>query len=201
MTDEEQVGIVWVDGRGAVIGRWEDEPVFDEIESGVPQRRRAVGSVRRGPARPFGGGRVGGSGTEEEHVEAMRRFLADVAERLADLDVVEVSGRGPAHERFAALLRQLDNGRPDDLEVVVRPLSRRPSRPQMAARLRKLVGKPLPRRTTGPYREIEPERDASGRVRRPGRDRLPNPRPRHLPEREEIEREVRIMLADDEPAW
>jgi hypothetical protein len=202
MTDREQVGTVWIDGRGAVIGRWEDdEPVLEEIESGVPPRRRAVGSVRRGPARPFGGGRVGGSGTKGQHVEEMRRFFADVAERVADLDAVEVSGRGPAHERFAAFLRQLSERGDQELEVTVRPLARRPSERQAAARIRKLVGKPLPRRMLGPYRRVDAERDASGRERATGREAFRNPRPRHLPEHEEIELQVRMMLADDEPAW
>jgi hypothetical protein len=201
MTDPERTGLVWIDGRGAVIGRWQDEPILEEIESGVPPRRRAVGSVRRGPARPFGGGRVSGSGTEGQHIEEMRHFLASVAERVADLESVEVSGRGPAHERFAALLRRLSESGDGELEVSVRSLSRRPSTRQMAARLRKLAGEPLPRRTQGPYRPTGPERDASGRERPPGREGLRNPRPRHLPERDHIEREVRMMLAEDEPAW
>jgi hypothetical protein len=201
MTESEGIGTVWIDGRGAVIGRWEDDAVFEEIESDVPPRRRAFGSVRRGPARPFGGGRVPGSGTERQHVEAKRRFFATVAERVADLDTVEVSGRGPAHEQFAGLLRQLNAGGDGELEVEVRPLSRRPSRRQMAARLRKLVGQPLPRRRSGPYRPEEPARDPSGRERPPSRKALRNPRRRHLPEREAIDLEVRMMLAEDEPDW
>jgi hypothetical protein len=131
----------------------------------------------------------------------MRRFLADVAERVADLDAVEVSGRGPAPERLAAALEQLSAKGDGGLEVMTRPLSRRPTPRQRAARLRKLAGEPLPRRTKGPYRPEEPERDASGRPRSPGPERLRNPRPRHLPEHKEIELEIRMMLADDEPAW
>lgn len=200
MTDLERVGTVWIDARGAVIGRWEDEPVFEEIDSAVPPRRRAVGSVRRGPARPFGGGRVKGSGTEEKHVDEMRRFFASVSERVADLDAVEVSGRGPAHDQFAALLERLGERGDGELEVLTRPLSRRPSRRQMAARLRKLVGQPLPRLTKGPYRPVEPPRDASGRPSQPGREELRNPRRRHLPERKEIELEVEMMLAADDAA-
>lgn len=202
MSDATTIGTVWIDSRGAVIGRWEDdEQVFEEIASGVPPRRRAVGSVRRGPARPFGGGRVPGSGTEGQHVEEMRRFFSSVLERVADLDAVEVSGRGPAHERFAAALERLSGAGDGELDVLVRSLSRRPSRPQMAARLRKLVGQPLSRRTKGPYRSVEPERDASGRVSAPGPEQLRNQRPRHLPEQKEIELEIEMMLADDEPAW
>ena len=200
MTDRDGRGIVWIDGRSAVIARWEDEPVFEAIDSGVAPKRRAVGSVRRGPARPFGGGRVPGAGTERQHVDEMRRFFAGVAERVADLESVEVSGRGPVHERFAALLTRLSKRGDGELEVIVRPLPRRPSQRQMAARLRTLAGEPLPRRTKGSYRPIEPERDASGRERLSGREGLRNPRPRHLPEREHIELEVQMMLAEDEPA-
>jgi hypothetical protein len=199
--EPEQIGTVWIDARGAVIGRWQDEPVFEEIASDVPPKRRAVGSVRRGPARPRGGGRVAGTGTEGQHVEEMRHFFASVAERVADLDAVEVSGRGPVHERFAAVLERLSVSGDGRLDVSVRPLSRRPSQRQMAARLRKLVGEPLPRRTEGAYRPSEPGRDASGRPRRPRPEDVRNPRPRHLPERKAIELEVRMLLADDEPAW
>ncbi|HET7830087.1 MAG TPA: hypothetical protein VFL03_11040 [Candidatus Limnocylindrales bacterium] len=201
MTEPQRIGTVWIDGRGAVVGRWDDEPVTEEIASGVPPKRRAVGSVRRGPARPFGGGRIGGTGTEGQHVEEMRRFFGSVAERVADLDMVEVSGRGPAHERFAALLRQLSEDGDGELEVVARPLARRPTPRQMAARLRALASEPLPRRTRGPFRAADAERDASGRVRPPGPEQFRNPRPRHLPERDEIELQLRMMLSDDEPAW
>ena len=197
MNDDERIGTVWIDGDGAVIGRWEGEPAFERIESGVPPRRRAVGSVRRGPARPAGGGRVGGHGTEDRHAETMRRFFATVADAVSDLDAIEVSGRGPIHERFATLLADLSKQGDGGLEVTVRPVARRPTPRQMAARLRSLAGEPLPRRTTGPYRPAEPARDPSGRKRPFTRDDLPNRRRRHLPERTAIDREVAMMLADD----
>jgi hypothetical protein len=92
--DPEQAGLVWIDAQRAVIVRWEDEPVLDKLESGVPPKRRAVGSVRRGPARPHGGGRVGGHGTAGRHRELLGQFLGEVAERLADLDVVDVRAAG-----------------------------------------------------------------------------------------------------------
>ena len=201
MTDRtvaERAGLVWIDAQRAVVARWgQDEPVLERLESGVPPRRRAVGSVRRGPARPKGGGRIGGPGTEGRHRELTRRFFGEVAELVADLDAVEVSGRGQAHEQFAELLRNLVQKGDGEPEVTTRSLSRRPSDRQMGARLRKLVGEQLPRRESGPYQPLDPARDASGRVRMPSRADLRNPTRRHLPEREHIDLEIEMMLADD----
>ena len=197
--DPEEAGLVWIDGQRAVIVRWEDEPVLEQLESGVPPKRRAVGSVRRGPARPRGGGRVGGHGTEGRHEELLGQYFGAVAERLADLDVVEVNGRGEVHQQFAELLRNLvekGDGKP---EVSTRSLARRPSDRQLAARFRRMVGEQLPRRMSGPYRPLAPDRDASGRVRQPTRADLPNQRPRHLPEHKEIALEIEMMLADTGP--
>ncbi|HET8777178.1 MAG TPA: hypothetical protein VFN76_05920 [Candidatus Limnocylindria bacterium] len=197
----DDVGVIWIDSRRAAIVRWDDEPVLEWIESGVPQRRKAVGSVRRGPVRPFGGGRVGGHGTENRHLGEMRRYFSEVAEKVADLSHVEVSGRGPAHQEFADLLERLAEKANDGLTVSVRSLARRPSERQLAARLRKLVGRELPRRTAGPYQPPSTDREASGRRRQPTRDDFRNRRPRHLPAREEIDLEIEMMLAGDHPVW
>lgn len=195
--DPERTGLVWIDAQRAVIVRWQDEPVVERLESGVPPRRRAVGSVRRGPARPEGGGRVGGHGSEGRHIELTRRFFGEVAERVADLDLIEVSGRGQVHEQFADVLHRLIERGDGEPEVTTRSLSRRPSDRQMAARLRKLVGEQLPRHQSGPFRLLPPERTASSRVREPGRAGFRNPTRRHLPEREHIDLEIEMMLADD----
>ena len=197
----DEVGVIWIDARHAAVVRWDDEPVLEWIESGVPQRRKAVGAVRRGPARPYGGGRVGGHGTENRHLGEMRRYFSDVAEKVADLSHVEISGRGQAHQEFADLLQRLAEKANDGLTVSVRPLARRPSERQLAARLRQLAGRQLPRRTAGPYQPPPTDRDASGRVRRKTRDDLRNRRPRHLPEHGEIDLEVEMMLAGDHPVW
>ncbi len=197
----EDVGLVWIDAQRAVVVRWDGEPVAEWIESGVPVRRKSVGSVRRGPARPSGGGRVGGHGTENRHLDRMRRYFSDVADKLADLEHVEVIGRGPAHGEFAALLNGLAEKSGNDLSVATESLSRRPTERQLAARLRRLSGRSLPRQTSGPYRPVPPPTLASGRARPKGRDDLRNQKPRHLPEREEIELEVEMMLADDHTTW
>jgi hypothetical protein len=200
--DPERAGLVWIDAQRAVIARWKSgDVVLENLESAVPPRRRAIGSVRRGPARPHGGGRVAGQGTEGRHLELIRRYFTDVAERVADLDVVEVIGRGQPHEQFAAVLRHLAALGDGEPAVTVRRLSRRPSERQMAARLRSMVGQELPRRRSGPYRPPEAAKAASGRIKAPSRDDLRNPTRRHLPEQREIELEVEMMLAGDDPVW
>ncbi len=198
----EDVGLVWVDARNAVLARWDGgEPTLEMIQSGVPRRRKAAGSVRRGPARPFGGGRVGGHGTENRRRTNMRRYFSEVAEKLADLDHVEVIGRGLPHQKFAELLSRLAEKHNNGLTVETQALTRRPSERQLAARLRSLVGRPLPRRTSGPYQPLPPPTQASGRIKPPSREDLPKQKPRHLPERKEIDLEVEMMLAGDEPMW
>jgi hypothetical protein len=199
--DPERVGLIWMDAERAMIARWRGEPVVERVESGVPPKRPAVGSVRRGPGRPAGGGRVPGHGTEGRHLELSRRYLADLAGRLADLDVVEVAGRAMVHEQFAALLRRLAARGNGVVDVTTRRASRRPTERQLAARLREMLGAQHPRRTVGSYRWTGPQATAaSGRILPPDRGGRRNPKPRHLPERREIELEVEMMLADDAPA-
>ncbi len=191
----ELVGLVWAGADRAVVVRWNDEPVVEHVAGAVPPKRRGVGSVRRGPARPFGGGRVPGHGTEERHEQESRRFLSEVVSRLADLESVEVIGRGLNPERLAALLRQLAARRDLDLVVTTRALTRRPSDNQLKARLRKLAGEELPRRLVGRYRLPEAEHaTATGRPLDPagGRRTL---RPPRLSEQREIDEEVEAMLA------
>ena len=199
--DPERVGSIWMDAERAMIARWRGEPVLERLESGVPPKRPAVGSVRRGPARPAGGGRVPGHGTEGRHRELLRRYLADIAGRVADLDFVEVAGRGQLHEQLADLLRRLASRGDGDIEVTTRRASRRPTEPQLAARLREMLGAQLPRQTSGSYRWTGPQPTAaSGRLLPPDSGGQRKPKPRHLPERREIDLEVELMLAGDEAA-
>jgi hypothetical protein len=196
--DPERVGAIWMDAERAMIARWQGGPIVERLESGVPPKRPAVGSVRRGPARPSGGGRVPGHGTEGRHLELVRGYLADLAGRLVELDVVEVAGRGISHEQLADLLRRLARRGEGDVEVTTRKTSRRPTERQLAARLREMVGAQLPRETLGSYRWTRPQpRTASGRPLPPASGGRRNLKPRHLPERREIELEVETMLADD----
>ncbi|HEX5451339.1 MAG TPA: hypothetical protein VFW86_03035 [Candidatus Limnocylindrales bacterium] len=189
----ERTGLVWIDSRGAVIVRWREEPVLEDVPSGVTARHGAVGSVRRGPARPFGGGRVPGHGTEEAHEQELRRFLVEMASRLADLETIEVMGRGRLRDRLAELLRRVADRHGSAVDVSTRTLQRRPSGPQLAARLRRLVDAELPRRLVGRYRlpATQPT-TPTGRPLRPaaGRRTL---RPPRLPERQEIEEELEQM--------
>lgn len=194
--EPEQVGLVWITTERAVIVRWEDEPIVEHLDSGVPPRRRAVGSIRRGPARPEGGGRVGGHGTKSQHDEELRQFLGDVASRLAELAVVEVAGRGTLPERFAALLRRLAATSGEETTVTTRALSRRPSDAQLKARLRRLAGRELPRRLVGRYRlPVSEPTTPTGRPLRPAAGRR-TMRPAHTPEWKEIADEVEAMLAE-----
>ena len=199
--DPVRVGLVWMDTQQGMVARWQAEPQVERLESGVPPRRQAVGSVRRGPARPSGGGRVPGHGTERRHLGLLRRYFADLADRVADLDVVEVAGRGMAHEQFADLLRRLASRRAMDVEVTTRRMSKPPTEPQLVARLRELVGKQLPRLTFGSGRSIDMEPTApSGRHTEPSEAQSSNSKRIPVPERQEIEREIEIMLADDPEA-
>ena len=195
-TDPERVGVVWVGPDRAVVARWSGEPTLEHLNSAVSPRRRGVGSVRRGPARPSGGGRVAGHGTENRHEQELRRFLTELVGRLGDLDAVEVVGRAQYHERLAALLRRLAASRNADTIVTTRTLARRPSDKQLEARLRKLVGAELPRRDVGRYRlPASGPTSHTGRPLRPaaGRRTL---RPARLREKREIDQEVEAMLAD-----
>jgi hypothetical protein len=196
--DPERVGLVWMDAEHALIARWRDEPVIETLESGVPPRRTAVGSIRRGPSHPTGGGRGAAQRTEGRHLELMRRYLAELADRVADLEVVEVSGRGQPHARFADLLRRLAAHSSGSQQVTTRSTARRPTDPQLIARLRRLSGEELPRRTSGPYRPVQVDPTGSRRTSQTGSDGIVrrNPRPRRLPERREIDLEVEMMLAD-----
>ena len=194
--DPEQVGVIWISTEQAVIARWDGEPVVEHIDSGVTPRRRAVGSVRRGPARPQGGGRVMGHGTKTKHDEELRRFLSDISARVDGLAVVEVAGRGAIPERFAALLRRDAARRNADLEVTSRALSRRPSDAQLTARLRRLADRELPRKRVGRYRlpAVGPT-SKTGKPLRPaaGRRTL---RPARAPEWKEIDEELEAVLAE-----
>lgn len=193
--DPEGTGLVWMDADRATIVRWDGEPIVEHIESDVPPNRPTAGSVRRGPARPSGGGRVGGHGSEGRHLEEMGRYLSELADKLADLDAVEVSGRGGAHEQLAELLERLARRSGESFRVTTRRTSSPPTDRQLMARLRELVGMDLPRRPVGSY-------PGSGPVpadRDPTRQR--QQRRRHLPEQREIAFEVEMMLSGEQPRW
>jgi hypothetical protein len=138
---------------------------------------------------------VAGHGTEEKHERELRDFFAEVAARLANLDRIEVIGRGYPHQWFAELLRRIAARRNEATDIGVRTVTRRPSDGQLTARLRKISGTELPRRRVGRYRlpTVEPA-TATGRPLRPsgGRRTL---RPARLPEAKHIAEEIELMLA------
>ena len=194
--DPERVGVIWIGTEQAVIAQWDGEPVVEHIESGVTPRRRAVGSVRRGPARPQGGGRVMGHGTKTKHDDELRRFLSDISARVDGLTVVEVAGRGAIPERFADLLRRDAEQRNEHLDVTSRALSRRPSDAQLIARLRRLADRELPRKRVGRYRlpPVGPT-TKTGKPLRPGGGRR-TLRPARAPEWKEIDEELEAILSE-----
>lgn len=197
--DPERVALVWMDAETAYIVRWRDEPVIERLDSGVPPRRPAVGSVRRGPARPSGGGSVPGHGTEGRHREHLDRFMGELARTLTDMQFIEVAGRGMPHRQLATFLGDVARRAGSMTVVTTRTLSRRPSERQMMARLRKMVDQERPRRRVGRYRlGAEGPTTATGRPTpaAAGRRTL---RPARVPERREIDNEVELMLDDDGP--
>jgi len=194
--DPERVGLLWIGADQAVIVRWDDEPVVEHVPSGVTPRRRPAGSVRRGPARPEGGGKVHGHGTEAKHERELRQFLQTVAGRLSGMDAIEVAGRGTLPDRFAELVRRYGTGRDEPLDVTTRVMARRPSDAQLKARLRKLTDTELPRRRVGRYRlPAQGTATRTGRPLRPaaGRRTL---RPAAVPEWRDIDQQVEAMLRE-----
>ena len=195
--DPERIGLVWMDAEQAMIARWRGEPSVERLESDVPPKRPAMGSVRRGPA----GHRVAGAYPVTAPKGATASFASvpcRPCRALADLDVVEVAGRGLLHEQFADLLRRLATRRNGDVEVTTRRASRRPRSANWRLDCGKCSVQQLPRRTRGsnrgPGRQQRPRRGDS----RAGQQRTwHNPKHRPLPERREIELEVEIMLANN----
>jgi hypothetical protein len=197
--DPQRVALVWLDSDRAVITTWHDQPETEHLDSGVTPHRKAVGSVRRGPARPHGGGRVAGHGTEQKHERTLMEFFGELVAKLGNLETVEISGRGSVHQQFAEQLRTWLSQHNENTAVTTRTLARRPSDRQLKARLRKLSGTELPRRRVGRYRlpATEPT-TATGRPLRPaaGRRTL---RPAPLPGAKHIAEEIDLMLGDPPP--
>jgi hypothetical protein len=194
VTDPELTGLVWMDAAGASVVRWRGEPELTHLDSGVPPERPPAGSVRRGPARPQGGGRVGGGGTQPRHLELMRRYLTELADQLVDLERVEIVGRGEAHRQLAELLRRLASRMGDPLEITTRAESSPPTDNQLVARFRELVGKEMPRRPVGTYPGTAPIPEEEQRP-------MTRTQRRHRPEQREIAFEIEMLLSGEQPRW
>jgi hypothetical protein len=148
--------LVWIDAREAVIVRWQDGRTrIERVESEVPAHRGATGHVRHDPGIRHGGG--GGSQTagEPHRLEHLKRFVVDIAARLAPGDDLLILGSGTVHEHLARWLAEGDEHRKGRREIVCEASPPATDR-QLIARLRRFAGVEPRRRTVGAYRWSEP---------------------------------------------
>lgn len=155
--------LVWIDGKLAILARWDGEPTILRFWADIPKRHRSVGHVHRDP-----GVRHGGGGPVEDHMERVRAereraFLAEVEAAIAASDDLVIIGPGVIHEHLAH--RMLEHDRQHRRGRTIRSEhSDNLTEHQIVARLRTIVGADPPRgrRPSG--------RTATGRpgTRRPG---------------------------------
>lgn len=171
--------VVWIDSREAVIVRLRDgQPRLERVESEVPAHRRATGHVRHEPAFRHGGGGSPQSAGEPHRLEHLKRFVTDIADRLAPDEDLLVIGAGTVHERLARHIAESDEHRGYSRAMVCEaspPLTDR----QLIARLRRFTGVETRRRTVGAYRwSLPTEHLPSGRACVPHRVSPKRPRQR-----------------------
>jgi hypothetical protein len=171
--------LVWIDSRDAVIVRLrEGRTRLGRVESEVPAHHRATGHVRHEPAVRHGGGGSPQTAGEPHRLEHLKRFVAEVAGRLAPDDELVIIGPGTVHERLAHQVAESDKHRGHPRAIVCEasaPLSDR----QLIARLRRFTGVEPRRRTVGAYRwTLTPGHLPSGRARVPRRVSAKPPRER-----------------------
>ncbi len=143
--------LVWIDAKGAVIVRLQgDRTRLDRMVSDVPPHRRETGHVRHDPEIRHGGGNPQTAG-EPHRLEHLKRFVEEVADRLAPHDDVMILGPGTVHERLARHLATSDehHGRH---RLIACEVSARLTDGQLIARLRRFSGIEPRRRTVGAYR-------------------------------------------------
>ncbi len=179
--DHRASTLVWIDAREAVIVRMQgDRAYVERVESEVPAHHRATGHVRHDPAVRHGGGGSPQSAGEPHRIEHLNRFVGDIANRLADDDLL-VLGPGTVHERLARHLSEGD-GHHGLHRVIDCEASPRLTDRQLIARLRRLSGGEPRKRSVGAYRWSErPGHRPSGQVHLPRRvvDKPP-PERRHV---------------------
>lgn len=145
------VTLVWIDADQAVLVRWRgNRAQFERVASEVPARHRAIGHVRHDPAVRHGGGGPQDAG-EAHRLEHLRRFILDIANRVAPADDLLIVGPGSVHERLARHLDEGDKRRGFSRDVACGaspPLTDR----QLVARLRRFAGDEPRRRTVGAHR-------------------------------------------------
>jgi len=143
----DRLTLVWLDADEAVILRWAGGPTTVRVVSDVPAHRRSTGHVRIDPAIRHGGGREQDA-HEPHRIEHLRRYLHEVAERIAPEDDVEILGPGTVREHLERLLR--DDDRAHGRTRTVRGAPSPPLTPrQLLARLRAGAGAAPPRGMPG----------------------------------------------------
>jgi hypothetical protein len=176
---------VWIDSREAIIVRWQNGSAeVGRVESEVPAHRRATGHVRHDPAFRHGGGGSPQAAGEPHRLEHLKRFVAQVANRLEPGDDLLILGPGTVHERLERHLAHSDahHGRHRHIASEASPpLTDR----QLIARLRAFAGAETRRRTVGAYRWAGlPAHRPSGEAQPPPRhvvDKPPRERDRDGP--------------------
>jgi len=144
--------LVWLTADEAILVRGDgpaeegrEGPAVRRVRSGVPELRRAGGSVHADPRVQAGGGADPGDLVERRREHLLAAFVREVAALVPPEDRVAVLGPGPFHARFAARLRADDLHHRRD-----RPVEDAPSGPlterQLQARWRELSGVAAERR-------------------------------------------------------
>ena len=177
--------LVWIDSRDAVIVRLQDGRTrLERVESEVPAHHRATGHVRHDPGVRHGGGGSPQTAGEPHRLEHLKRFVTEVAARLAPDDELLVIGQGTVHERLARQVAADDEHRGHPRAIVCEaspPMSDR----QLIARLRRFTGVEPRRRTVGAYRWTDAwAHRPSGQTRVTPRrviDKRPRERPQEAP--------------------
>lgn len=155
-TDLRARALVWIDAREAVVVRMQgDRTRIDRVASDVPPHRRATGHVRHEPDIRHGGGGSPQTAGEPRRLEHLKRFVADVANRLALEDDLVILGPGTVHERLARYLAESDEHRGRH-RLMACEVSPRLTDRQLIARLQRFAGIEPRRHTVGAYRWSQP---------------------------------------------
>jgi hypothetical protein len=168
--DHRSSTLVWIDAREAVIVRTQgDRARLERVESEVPAHHRATGHVRHDPAVRHGGGGSPQTAGEPHRLEHLKRFVAEIANRLPPGDDLLILGPGTVRERLTRQLSERD-GRHGAIRDIACEASPPLTDRQLIARLRRFAGVEPRRYTVGAYRWSQPA------AHRPSGEAQPPPR-------------------------